>query len=464
MSARALAVLDRFPQHVAASDPEKRFELVVGSLVDALEVLTRQAADVRRAHRLAEEPTTADLALLAGLHALRAPVFAPLMQRLQARPQQPGYDAGLALRRAVVSGAIGAHSIGNATPHALLSGVAAYLGFAIDSVTPTPGRWWTLARCHDLIEPHQDLVALEENPFHHADLDPAPRPHGQRFRIVRGGLEDVDVTVRVLGTGARTVRPMVVDVLAGHGLAWEGTVPDGSELRFEASGQVTLDGGVVTGSAWEFRGAVFADARARLLAGDFVFADPASPRQRDGHFVTTAPLSDALDDAAAFPHGAATTGPLRLRLGQTYWAAFVRIDHTSTLVAGASAPRNKHARFDHAVLADGNGLDGPTAGDPSFRVGFEWEEREPFAVRILLPRRLMAVDDEKGSKLREPLRQLLDRHRAAGVDLRVEYADPRWTVGTGVVRDTEDPDEHAIGTVVAGTELWPDGTPQPGPS
>lgn len=459
MSARALAVLDRFPQHVAATDPEKRFELVVGSLVDALEVLTRQAAGVRRSHRLADEPTVADLALLAGLHALRAPAFAPLVHRITVRPQQPTYDAALALRRTVVSGAIGAHTIGNGTPHALLAAAAAYLGFAVDAVLPTPGRWWTLAPCHDLIEPHHDLLALEENPFHHADLDPAPRPHGRRFRIIRGGLEDVDVSVRVLGVGARTVRPMVVDVLAGHGLAWEGTVPDGAELRFEASGAVTLDGEVVTGSAWEFHGAVFADGRARLQ-GDFVFAD-ATPRDREGHFVTTAPLTDALEDDAAFPHGAAATGPLRLRLGQTFWAAFVRIDHTSTLVPEAIAPRTKHARFDHAVLADTHGVDGPTAGAPSFRIGFAWEEREPFAVRILLPRRLMAADDEKGSKLREPLRQLLDRHRAAGVDVRVEYADPRWTVGTGVVRDLED---EAIGTVVAGTELWPDGTPQPGPS
>ena len=459
MSARAIAVLDRFPRHIAASDPEKRFELVVGSLVESLEVLTRQAADVRRAHRLAEEPTVADLALLAGLHALRAPVYGPLLERLKHQPEQPGYDAVLALRRAVVSGAIGAHGIGNATPHALLAAAAAYLGFRVGTVVPTPGRWWTLAHCDDLLETHQDLLALEENPFRHADLEPAPRPHGQRFRIVRGGLEDVDVTVRVLGVGARTVRPMVVDVLAGHGLVWEGSVPDGSELRFEASGAVTLDGDVVTGSAWEFHGAVFADGRARLQ-GDFVFTD-ATAREHDGHFVTTAPRADALEAAAAFPHGAATTGPLRLRLGQTYWAAFVRVDHTSTVTPGALAPRTKHARFDQAVLADSNGIDGPTAGDPSFRIGFAWEEREPFAVRILLPRRLAAVDDDKGSKLREPLRQLLDRHRAAGVDVRIEYADPRWTVGTGVVRDTED---DAIGTVVAGTELWPDGTPQPGPS
>ena len=53
---------------------------------------------------------------------------------------------------------------------------------------------------------------------------------------------------------------------------------------------------------------------------------------------------------------------------------------------------------------------------------------------------------------------LLDRHRAAGVHLRAEYADPRWTLGQGVVRGEAG---DALGVVVAGTELWPDGTPQP---
>src|SRR4051794_24125093 len=100
----------------------------------------------------------------------------------------------------------------------------------------------------------------------------------------------------------------------------------------------------------------------------------------------------------------------------------------------------------------------PTASDPSMELGFRWEEREPFAARVLLPRRLAALDDDAGSLLAQPLRGLLDRHRAAGVEVRVEYADPRWQLGTGVVRDEAgDP----LGVVVSGTELWPDGSPQP---
>jgi hypothetical protein len=44
--------------------------------------------------------------------------------------------------------------------------------------------------------------------------------------------------------------------------------------------------------------------------------------------------------------------------------------------------------------------------------------------------------------------------------VRVAFADPRWMMGSGIVRtEADDP----LGIVLAGTELWPDGTTQPGP-
>jgi len=469
VSARALAVLDRFPLHMAATDPEKRFGLVVGALTDALEVLTRQVGDVRRAHRLAEAPTTADLLALAALHGFTESSFAPLSVRLAglAARHLPSLD----LRRTLVTDAIAAHIVGNGTPAALLTAAAAYLGLEVEQVTHTEDRWWHLARCRDRVRlepdpgapptPAPDLVALEENPFRNADLDPAPKRHGELFRVLRGGLDDVDVTVRVRGVGTRTVRPLVVQVYAGRGLGFEGDVPDGAELRFETSGRATLDGTDVTGSAWSFSGAVFASGAATLPGRDFVFAGEGISGDRVARFVQTAPLPAALDPAAGFPHGAAAVGPLRLPLGESRWAGFVRVAHAGSPVSASPPPRTKRARFDAAVFAERASIHGVSAGAPSMGVGFAWEEREPFAVRVLLPRRLRAIDDETGTQLRQPLRLLLDRHRAAGVDVRVEYADPRWTLGAGVVRDTED---EALGTVLAGTELWPDGTPQPNPS
>ncbi|MCA1654972.1 MAG: hypothetical protein LC635_00555 [Pseudonocardiaceae bacterium] len=523
-TARALTILNRFPLYIAAGDAGKRFGPAVAGLADGLEVLTRQVGAVRVTHRLADVPTTADLLAVAGLHGLTAAAVEPVLVRLRAlaaaaaaEPSDQEVlaallglpvttlatlgDAGgelagrsarhrpsLRLRRSVVTSAVDAHRLGNATPTALLTAAAGYLGLAVEEVFHAPDRWWHLARCRDRLRlelpprppdpggpvppeppdltPLPDVLGLEENPFHAADLEPVARRHAQRFRVLRGGLQDVDVTVRVRGIGTRTVRPMVVHVDTGRGLVYEGDVPDSAELQFRASGQVSLDGTEVTGSAWAFAGAVFASATEELRQRDFCFAGTAAPEAAPAEseepgsaagpvarFVVTTPLADALEPTAAFPHGAATVGPLRLPVGQSHWNSFVRVAHVGAGPTAPAVPRTSAGRYDASVFADAAG---PL--EPSLAVGFAWEEREPFAVRIVVPRRFAILDDEPGTGLRQPLRLLLDRHRAAGVDLSVDYADPRWTLGTGVLRETTD---EPLGTVLAGTELWPDGTPQP---
>jgi hypothetical protein len=505
VSARGQAILDRFPLHVGARDPGKRFGIVVDGLVAGGEVLTRQVGDVRRAHRVGESPTVGDLLGLAAMHGLRDEALVPIGVRLAAvaaavaadpddvaslapllnLPVQvldglgdearsaalaalTGHAGALAAARGAVLAVVAAAVGGNGTSAALLHASAAYLGLQVHEVTHTGDRWWHLARCRDRLrlapdlQPADDVLAVEENPFRTADVEPAPRHHAQRFRLLRGGLEDVAAGVLVVGIGTRTVRPMVVSLDEGRGLVFEGDVPGGAELVFQASGRAVLGGSDVTGSAWEFAGAVFASATEQLTAQDFRFADAAAPvaepppGDRTARFVVTAPLADALDEGAAFPHGAAGAGPLRLPLGESRWACFVRLAHAGTGPDEPAVPRTAAGRFDAAVFGDATAVavaPGLGTGEPSLALGFVWEEREPFAVRVLLPRRLSGLDDDAGTRLREPLRRLLDRHRAAGVDLRVEYADPRWTLGVGVVRDDVD---DAIGTVLAGTELWPD--------
>jgi hypothetical protein len=501
MSARGLLVLGRFPLHVAATDPGKRFGSVVDAFADELDVLTRQVGDVRSNHRLREATTLADLLGLAGLHGLGAVALALVEIRLRAlaaaaagepvdpvavgrlinvRPEtlegigaaiavlatRPTHHlASMALRRQVISGAVLAHRVGNATPTALLTAAATYLGLEVDEVQHSEDRWWHFAHCHDLLRlsapagvdplpdlsPQADIVALEENPFRPADLEPTARRHGQRFRVQRAGLQDVDVSVRVRGVAERTVRPVVVHIESGRGLAYEGNVPAGQQLVFAASGRVTLDGVDVTGSAWAFEGGVFAAASEPLSGKDFVFADDGAPGtfgDRDARFALTTPLPDAFGPAAAFPHGAPAVGPLRLPRGRSHWVALARVAHAGLDASTPAVPRTSAGHFDGSVFAPP-----PSPMDPSFEIGFAWEEREPFAVRVVVPRRFDGLGDEAGTPLRELLRLLLDRHRAGGVDVRVEYADPRWTLGVGLVRDTE---EEPLGTVIAGTELWPD--------
>jgi hypothetical protein len=70
VSGRARQVLLRFPAHLDAARPGKRLPAVVDALVQDLDRLAADLAAVRRAHRLADADTLADLLLLAGLHGL----------------------------------------------------------------------------------------------------------------------------------------------------------------------------------------------------------------------------------------------------------------------------------------------------------------------------------------------------------------------------------------------------------
>jgi len=61
--------------------------------------------------------------------------------------------------------------------------------------------------------------------------------------------------------------------------------------------------------------------------------------------------------------------------------------------------------------------------------------------------------------VKERLRLLLDRHRAAGIHVYVDYAEDRWTVPSGLVRDAAS--DEPLGTVIVGTALWAPQTEAP---
>ncbi len=301
-----------------------------------------------------------------------------------------------------------------------------------------------------------DLVALEENPFQFHDVKPVPKHHGDRMRIVRGGFEAVPVAVIVRGTEDRTLEPMVVNVDTGFGVSTTVSVPDGEDLRFERDGRVTLSGASVARLSYTFQGAVFADASA-THPRDFVYADTAElPTGPDAElpeatsvYAVTHPLADAFDPSPPFPHGDPILLTATIERGESRWAFFVRAGHfggtTGAGDAVDAAPRPFAGVFDHSVF------DPDPAGAPSGAVGFEWEEHEPFAVKVWLPMRFSTLDADGVEAVRERVRLLLDRHRAAGVHVSVDCADPRWILGQGVVRDLTTPE--ALGVVVSGTTV-----------
>ena len=61
--------------------------------------------------------------------------------------------------------------------------------------------------------------------------------------------------------------------------------------------------------------------------------------------------------------------------------------------------------------------------------------------------------------MRERVRLFVERYRAAGVHVYAKYADDRWSIGSGLIRDLESTNPR--GTVVVGTRMWPPDTVEP---
>ncbi len=386
------------------------------------------------------------------------------------------YDARLAQVRQLSRSIIAEHRSGNGTIGAILGAAAAYLGLELRSLAHAVDGYWHLARCHDrllidqpqppvgdaapslrTLTPMVDLLALEENPFTPTTLDPEPRHHGDLVTIARTGFDPVPVAVTVEGIGDSTVLPMVVQVDQGHGLVFTGSVGDGAQLVFTAAGRATLDGVEVGHRCFTFQGGVFADADA-THAKDFCFADADPAGSVDAPiatFVTTAPLADGFDPAAVFPHAGGELAPAVLAVGESRFRIFVREASFGTFASpmvgplpepSPAVPITDAGLFDASLFADA------ALADPVLALGFAWQEREPFACRLWIPGRFRRLDQPAALAVPERLRLLLDRHRAAGISLSIAYADDRWTLGDGVLRDLGS--DEAEGIIVVGSRLW----------
>lgn len=509
---RARDVLARFPRHLALDAPGTLFGEVVDGLAGHLDRLTADLGRVRRAHRLGQVTEARDLLQLAALHAMRDELFEPCLRRIAAAaalapaldPAQAGADGGvragalaalpdlLALapvnwpaadgesdaavatrmaaaiaalahndaaierQRDVVTGLIGVHRAGNASPGALLAAAAELLALQPGRLRRSGDDYWHLLDTSDRLRPagapppRPDLLALEENPEEDVEIDPAPRRHREPFSVDRLGFGPVPTDVIVVAREDRCAWPMVVDVCAGHALVYADKLSAGRTLRWRASGLVELDGVEAGNLAFAIDGGVYADDTASS-AFDFVFGDDSDPSawgDRVATFGVCRPWAGALD--GPLPHGGGLTPPISLRVGQTRLRFFVREACFGTVDAGgggavAAVPAFMAGLFDASLAAD-------AADQPAADIGFAWRERQAYTCTLWLPRRFAALDGDGQVPIRERIRLALDRFRPAGVYLGVDYADDRWTLGDGVLRDADSAEPE--GLVVHGTRLW----------
>ncbi|MEJ8849528.1 hypothetical protein [Variovorax rhizosphaerae] len=381
-------------------------------------------------------------------------------------------QVGLTLRHGALANAVrtriattaALHLGGNGTVLALLRGAANALDLQIGPVLHSADRYWHAARVTDrlrLAAPDgvplpvaEELLGIEENPLWRAETDNTPRSHAELFTVLRRGFERALLQVRITGEGGRTVAPMLVNRDEGHGVGYDGIVPNGAQLVFEEDGRVLLDDADVTANAYAWNGACFAGDDASADA-DFVFAGAGiDPKRKVASFASTTPAA-ALDRAAAFPSDGASLAVPGIAVGVTRLAFFVREAHFAATggtpkAAIAATPRSKSAIFDAAVFAPP-----PLPRTGSALVALSWLEHRAFAVRLLIPPRFRnwRADEAEGAQTLQALGRALERHRPLGVELRIEFIDDRWTLGSGTL--TSGIDDDPIESLRAGTTLWP---------
>jgi hypothetical protein len=366
----------------------------------------------------------------------------------------------------------GIHSRGNATVPAVLEGAANCLDLQIASIAHSADRYLHSAIVHDRLKltrplpapgspptetsapfaPAKESLIVEENPLWRFETGTVARHHAERFSVARKGFERAILQVRVTGLEQKTVAPMVVNRDEGHGIGVARAVPAGATLVFAEEGRAQLDSSDVTSFAYAWKGACFAGDDPRST--DFVFDGPGVDPDRRAVIVRTFP-DGALDADFVFPHAGDSIPMPGIALGETRFAVFVQQAHYSSLEPGSPPdlelvrPRTKVGFLDGSVFAADEGSTPPEAA----LVTLSWMERRAYAARVWIPMRFQRFvpGDVEGAEVKRRVGQALNRFRPAGVQLEVEYLDPRWVLGRGIALSEDSVEPAGPGS---GTVLW----------
>jgi hypothetical protein len=309
------------------------------------------------------------------------------------------------------------------------------------------------------LQPAQRLTPLgiEENPLKRERRDPVAVTHGQTFTIRRRGFGREPLRVEIQGIDDLTMGPMLVNRDEGRGVGIFGAVPSGSNLMFTEEGLVFLDGGDVSTIAYSWKGACFADSAPH--ARDFVFDGLGVPAKFRATFAESVPF-DALDREGLVPHASEFLTPPGINVGETRFAFFVQQAHLGFRAQPADVtptPHNVIGFADSSVFAGGDDEMNPTAPNPNdpvaAKVTLSWLEHEGYAVRVIVPARFRFLSGDQPS-VEARIVSALERVRPAGVEIRVEFSDDRWTLGQGSVTDEQPLDDNPNNLLRGGTALW----------
>ncbi len=419
----------------------------------------------------------------------RLPLFDPEAADLeQADPERAAKSLAAAAREQLTLGrridaierrveeAASIHAAGNGTVSSLLRATANALDLEVTGIFHSADRFWHAATAEDRLPlvrrvvtddgerrerltPVTEVIGIEENPRRRVETGAFARRHAELFTTLRKGFETARLQVRITGVGDRTFGPMLVNRDQGRGIGFSGRVPDGETLVVTEEGRALLGGTDVTAHCYAWEGGCFAAADA-AAGHDFVLtrADGTVDSPKPATFARATPAG-ALAPEAGFPHAGFALPVPDVAVGETRFALFAGVAHFG---AGAEpgaqrvAPRPFVGLFDRSLFA----ARPAGSGDPAARVELSWLENEAYAVRVLVPKRfeaLVPADAAAGAgegfrRVPEIVATALGPFKPAGVHVRVEFVDPRWVLGRGVLAG--EVEESPIENVRSGIHLW----------
>jgi DNA-binding transcriptional ArsR family regulator len=417
------------------------------------------AADVAR---LLGIPPAQVEARLPGAARPGAELHTPLSERegralVEALGRTPVREGVVRMRESIpvaeLAGALGVRPSEALRQLRVLDAPAAGPGARLDAATAARVARWRAFAVDQELPVRPELLGIEENPLRREGGEPRDWRSGETFPVLRRGFGRAMLRVSVTGVGPHTVGPMVVNRDEGHGIAWAGTVPDGQTLVFGEDGHARLDGADVTSRAWAWKGACFAGSDDDpLRPRDWVFAGPGAPAKRAATFAAATPVG-AFAPGFTFPHAGHPVPMPGVGLGKTRFAFFTQEAHFAGADRAVEPPRplppvpRIEAGFaDESVFHPGAAGARPVAA----RVALSWLEHEAYAVRVLVPARFRGLFDDGDETLRR-VRRALERHRPAGIYVRVEYLEDRWILGGGALTTGSDP----LLDLRGGTTVWP---------
>lgn len=436
---RNQTILNHFPAFMRTDHTGKVMGKVAEVLGKDLDESERRMADILRSHRLPQARHEVDLHNLAALLGLTPADFALLntfyISQVFGPRDHKSYNQYLNVLRTLIQRTVNLFTNGCGTIWALLEGTCILLaGQTLYTADGNPalehpdkdiwvdgsfrgGFIHRLALGYKTMEDEtlvdkQGYLYLVENPVMEKSGGMNVVRQRERFPITKRGLFDTRVAIRLRGIQKRTVYPQIINITTHQGVGFNGTIMEGETLLFTREGKAYLNGLEVTQRCYSFEGALFDEKKVKETLDDvFVVIEPEGSLARKFPRPFIMPLT-----RIKMP---------KIPMGNSTW----RFSVQEGVFDGDG--------FDKCVFAL------PPTGElkalpGSGNIELLWDEHEPYALTLLIPDDLRALDDHLTSvDLTAWIRTGLERFRGAGIRVNVDYYSDDWIIDHSVLRDTK---------------------------